>query len=287
MKYTLTNNSLSVTVNSLGAEIVSVVKDGREYIWQGGEEGLWSEHAPILFPICGRLPDGVYSHKGRKYQLGTHGFARFKEFTPISVNKNEISLLLIADVESMAVFPFDFELTVTYRLDGDRITQSALIKNKGNEMLYVGYGAHPGFALDGELSDHYIDFGQCSEPLRIGLTERGLQSGERYPFALEDHRIMRLSDEIIGNAGIFLAETSRHATLRSVRSEHGVELSFPDMPYVGFWHDLSPCEKYICIEPWCSLPSLDRDAETLEAKSDMFGLSPDACRSAEFTIRFF
>lgn len=287
MKYTLTNDTLCVTVNSLGAEIASVVKDGREYIWQGGEEGLWSEHAPILFPICGRLPDGVYSHKGRKYQLGTHGFARFKEFKPISVDKNEISLLLTADAESMQVFPFDFELTITYRLDGDRITQSALIKNKGDEMLYVGYGAHPGFALDGELSDHYIDFGQCGEPLKIGLTKRGLQSGERYPFALEDRQIMRLSDDIIGDAGIFLAETSLHATLRSVRSEHGVELSFPDMPYVGFWHDLSPLAKYICIEPWCSLPSLDRDAETLEAKSDMFCLPSGECRSAEFSMRFF
>lgn len=195
--------------------------------------------------------------------------------------------MLTADAESMSVFPFDFELTVTYRLDSDRITQSALIKNKGDETLYVGYGAHPGFALDGELSDHYIDFGQCPEPLKIGLTQRGLQSGKRYPFALEDRQIMRLSDEIIGDAGIFLAGTSRRATLRSVRSEHGVELFFPDMPYVGFWHDLSPCAKYICIEPWCSLPSLDRDAETLEEKSDMFVLAPKEEKKIEFSMLFF
>lgn len=290
MKYRLTNGVLTATVESHGAELVSLVLDDREYIWQGGEEGLWSEHAPILFPICGRLPDGKYSYRGRQYELGLHGFARHKEFDVTLVEADRISLTLRADDDTRRSYPFDFEFTVSYTLDGDRLIQSALVRNIGDETMYMAYGAHPGFALGddmGKLSDCYIDFGEQSEPLRIGLTKRGLQSGERYPFCLEDGRIMHLSEELIGDAGIFLAKTSRRATLRSVGSEHGVELSFPDMPYVGFWQDLSPRAKYICIEPWCSLPSLDRDAEVLEAKSDMFRILPESFKSAEFSMRFF
>ena len=53
MIYTLKNNKIEVKVNSLGAELISVVsKEGFEYIWQGAQ---WPKHAPVLFP-SGSLP---------------------------------------------------------------------------------------------------------------------------------------------------------------------------------------------------------------------------------------
>ena len=52
MKYTIENEQLRITVDSLGAELHSVVckEDGVEHIWEG-DIAVWGRHAPILFPI--------------------------------------------------------------------------------------------------------------------------------------------------------------------------------------------------------------------------------------------
>lgn len=56
MLKTLENDSLRLTVDTHGAEIHSLVaKDtGIEYIWQA-DPNYWQRHAPILFPIVGKL----------------------------------------------------------------------------------------------------------------------------------------------------------------------------------------------------------------------------------------
>jgi hypothetical protein len=53
MNYIIKNDKLTVTIASFGAEIISVVKDGKERSWQN-PTGEWDGHAPLLFPVCGR-----------------------------------------------------------------------------------------------------------------------------------------------------------------------------------------------------------------------------------------
>ena len=66
---TLKNENLTVGLDPFGAELTSV-KDaaGREYIWQGNP-AVWSGHAPVLFPIAGRLLSDSYVYGGEKYYL--------------------------------------------------------------------------------------------------------------------------------------------------------------------------------------------------------------------------
>ena len=59
MNYTLKNELYEMTVSTLGAEMVSLKsKSGRELLWQNTLGEGWSNHAPLLFPFCGRLKDG-------------------------------------------------------------------------------------------------------------------------------------------------------------------------------------------------------------------------------------
>lgn len=59
-----------------GAELCSVVKKetGEEMLWQA-DPAVWNRHAPILFPYCGRLKGGAFTHNGVSYEGGQHGFA--------------------------------------------------------------------------------------------------------------------------------------------------------------------------------------------------------------------
>ena len=76
MDYQLKNNFLTVTLSDQGAEIQSVkdVNSGREYIWQADPK-IWGRHAPVLFPVVGRLKDDQYTYDGKTYHMGQHGFA--------------------------------------------------------------------------------------------------------------------------------------------------------------------------------------------------------------------
>lgn len=62
---TLKNEYLQVEINELGAELTSVrsLENDLEYIWRADKK-IWGRHAPILFPIVGRLKDDHYEYKG-------------------------------------------------------------------------------------------------------------------------------------------------------------------------------------------------------------------------------
>ncbi len=70
MTYTIENEKFSVTIDSKGAELCSMrsKQTGTEYVWQA-EPSIWARHAPVLFPIIGRLKDKTYSVGGKNYQI--------------------------------------------------------------------------------------------------------------------------------------------------------------------------------------------------------------------------
>ena len=99
---TIKNDYLQVSVSTLGAELQSVILNGKELIWQG-DKNFWRGKAPILFPIAGALKDKQYYLNGVLYDMPFHGFARnnyFKvrlplNFLPPKKRKNITLLSLI------------------------------------------------------------------------------------------------------------------------------------------------------------------------------------------------
>ena len=61
----LENERFRVEINEFGAELTRFTskKDGTEYVWKG-DPAAWKRHAPILFPYCGRLRGGAFTHRG-------------------------------------------------------------------------------------------------------------------------------------------------------------------------------------------------------------------------------
>ena len=59
MQYSIENDILRLTVDSHGAEPVSVIHKptGAELLWQA-DPAVWKRHAPILFPYTGKLTGG-------------------------------------------------------------------------------------------------------------------------------------------------------------------------------------------------------------------------------------
>lgn len=106
---------------------------------------------PILFPICGNLPDNTYTHDGKSYQLKQHGFARDLPWTVGDRSTDDcasITLELSSNEQTRAVFPFDFHLAFTYRLQGNQLEIIQRYTNPSSEgVLPFSSGLHPYFLV--------------------------------------------------------------------------------------------------------------------------------------------
>jgi galactose mutarotase-like enzyme len=74
-RHTLRGDGVTATVLAQGAELCSLkTEQGLELLWQAGPE--WRRHAPLLFPIVGKLKNDQLCHRGKRYPMIQHGFAR-------------------------------------------------------------------------------------------------------------------------------------------------------------------------------------------------------------------
>src|SRR5215469_10088859 len=143
-RHVMSNGTLTATVKADGAELCSL-RDaaGAEMLWQAGS--VWPRHAPVLFPIVGRLKDGTLRHAGKSYRLTQHGFARDRRFAWLSRSATSCRLVLHEDAATRAIYPFAFRLEITFTLDDDALEERFTVTNPGREVLPASLGAHPGF----------------------------------------------------------------------------------------------------------------------------------------------
>lgn len=130
MQATIQNEFLTLTVDTHGAEAVSLKNAaGEELLWQA-DPAVWKRHAPILFPWTGKLVGGSFTHRGKSYPGGQHGFARDLEHTLLSAEGDTLRLELRSTPELKAErFPFDFVLTSTFRLEGKTLHHTLTVQN--------------------------------------------------------------------------------------------------------------------------------------------------------------
>lgn len=106
---------------------------------------------PILFPICGDLPDGSYSlDDGRSYQLPQHGFARNLPWTVTHEsmqNAASLTLTLTSNEQTYAVYPFKFQIDFTYQLRGTSLTIQQQYTNRSSIPMPFSTGLHPYFQV--------------------------------------------------------------------------------------------------------------------------------------------
>lgn len=288
---TLENSRLRLTVDSLGAQMMSLqTLDGREYLWQG-DPRYWCDRAPILFPFVGRLTENSYRYGGQVYSMGIHGFAAHQDFSCLCPEPNRLVLQLTDNGETREQYPFAFSLNIIYELIDNRVQVTYQVENTGTGMLPFGIGGHPGFRIpleEGEQFDDYIlDFTGGCQPDRVGFTPQVFLSGQDQPYSLNEGKHLPLRHDLFDEDAVILKNMSREITLRSRVSPHGVQVSYPDMPYLGLWHVPNTDAPYLCIEPWSSLPARQNVVEDFACKSDLIQLGPGKTYINTWSITIF
>ena len=281
-EYSLDNGVLSVRVSSIGGQLLSVKKDGKEYLWQG-DPAFWEDRAPNLFPYIARLTNGTYTVHGKEYHLPIHGFLPAAEMKAEAQEESLLVLRLDADESTLACYPFVFTLRIRYELNQDTLRIAYEVENGGTEDMYFGIGGHPGFQapLEEGLSfeDYFLEFeseGQsgtdAQTPVRIGFSPTCFLNGKDEPWPLEKGCRIPLRHDLFDDDAIVLSHTPKTVVLRSEKGGRGVRVRFPQMPYIGFWHAVKKPAPYVCIEPWASLPSRQDVVEELSEQPGLIHL---------------
>ena len=275
---TIKNDSLAVILDSTGAVFHSIVSNGAEYLWQGDEK-YWTSRDHNLFPYVGRLTDGQYIYRGQKYPMTIHGFAKEAEFEIERQSAEGVTFIYSSNDETREIYPFEFDFRVSYELCGSKIIKKCTVENKGNNEMFFGLGSHPGFNVpvcgEGKFEDWRLEFDEASEPERVEIDMATYRlAGTTIPYPLKDGKRIPLRHELFDGDAIILHGMPRAVSLKSDRSAHSVKVSFPDMPFVGFWHAVKTDAPYVCIEPWVSLPSHSAYMEDIEKQEHIIHLAP-------------
>ncbi|CAN5166296.1 aldose 1-epimerase family protein [soil metagenome] len=254
MIFTLENEYIKVGISSLGAELCSLktLNNGLEYIWQASPQ-VWPRHAPILFPIVGKLKNNSFTFNNEEFHLSQHGFARDKEFEMIKHNNDTISLKLKADSDSKKHYPFNFELITYYFLEKNVVRIIYEVLNPESDPLFFSIGAHPGFRcplFNGEnFEDYFMEFEQ-NETLIKHKIKDGLISDEQELF-VENTKNLPLNRQIFNDdALVFKRFKSKFITIKNNLNPHQITVSLDGFPYLGIWTKPSAESTFICIEPW-------------------------------------
>ena len=289
MIYILENDNLRVKVSSLGAEMQSIrrVEDGTEYLWQG-EARYWARRASNLFPVCGRLWENQYIYRGNTYEMGSHGFARGKEWEVIHQKATALTLQLKPDEETLAAYPFRFVLEMTYSLSEDSLAVTTIVRNEDDKKMPFSVGGHPGFnvplAEGTEYEDYKLVFDAPCQPLQFVCDENCFFLDKLTLFPLEENQVLPLRHSLFDHDAIFLQKAARGVTLCSDKSEHSVHVAFPDSPYLGIWHTPRSDAPFVCLEPWVQSPSRAGEVADIENKADMICLAPNEAYRNTYTI---
>lgn len=266
--FTIEDQQLRIVIQPKGAELQNIFHKGlqTEYMWSG-DPAFWGKHSPLLFPIVGMLKENAYYYNGKPYQLSRHGFARDREFSIEKQSGDAITFLLRSDEATLKVFPFAFELRVSYRISAGTLTTTYDVTNPAKTPLYFSVGGHPAFKVPlapGTMyTDYYLEFDQTEQAPRWPISKDGLIETEPLPL-LNGARKLPLTKELFAkDALVFKGLHSTSLTLRSDRTERGLTMQFPGFPFLGIW--AAPGADFVCIEPWCGIAdSVDSNQQWTE-----------------------
>ena len=286
--YVLENETLLLTIHSLGAEMVSLKEKSseQEYLWNG-DERYWKRTSPVLFPLVGNYKNKESIYNGKAYPLSQHGFARDMEFELVSQTENEIWFALHETEETLQKYPFAFCLEIGYRLLKNKVQVLWKVTNTNAEKMYFSIGGHPAFLCplkDGEKqTDYYLAF-DSEEALEYSLIdENGLKAYEGFKLLLEQGAYQITGDMFDKDALIFEDYQVHRVSLLTPDKEPYVSVDFL-APVLGIWSPAGKHAPFVCIEPWYGRCDAKDFEGTLADRQWGNELEPEEIFEASYTI---
>lgn len=288
MQIKITSKSNSALLGLEGAQLNSLVKDGREYLWQGDAQ-YWAGQAPVCFPIVGVLVDGKAKAFGKPCEMKRHGVARINPFDIFEQHKNSVTFIQKSSDETKKQFPFDYELKIKYTIVGDTVTNEYIITNTGSDKMPFVIGGHPAFncpvCSDENFEDYKVVFDKpVSNPCLRPDHHTGLVDVTKKNDVMKGTDTLNLKHNLFeeNDALIFENCQAKSATLIG-KNGKGIKIEFQDMNNLLIWSAVGNAP-FVALEPWTGISNCSDEDEIFENKRGMTVLEPDETVSFKFKI---
>jgi len=252
--HSIQRGPLTATIKAQGAELCSLKNAaGIEFMWQAAP--AWPRHAPLLFPIVGRLANDELRHRGKTYRMTQHGFARDNRFVWAERSENSCALVLEDSDATRALYPFAFRLIVTHTLDEAGLDVTLRVINSGGEMLPASLGGHPAFNWPlqaGVTKESYgLSFAN-QEACPVRRLEGGLLRAATEPSPVRGTELPLSESLFVDDAVIFdriNSNSVRYAAGQGASAGPWLKMSWRGFRELGVWSKPSGAP-FLCIEPW-------------------------------------
>jgi aldose 1-epimerase len=151
IQHTLRSGAYEAVIASVGASLRALRHDGRDLVVPFEADELRPGYrGTTLAPWPNRVVDGRYSFGGTDHQLALtepgrghalHGLSPWLDFHVTDRGADHVTLS--ATIEPQAGYPWRVEVTTTYSLSTDGLTQSVRARNDSAEPAPWGTGPHP------------------------------------------------------------------------------------------------------------------------------------------------
>ena len=164
------------------------------------------------------------------------------------------------------------------------------MENWDADELYFGIGYHPAFTVpfDDEhtLSDYELRFSEPESPLCINCLPLGLVHGDFYTLG-SNIRTIPITRELFANDSHCMVNLKSHKLgIYEKGTGRGVVCDISEFPYTLIWSMPGGEPKFVCIEPWHSLPSPEGGSIRWEEKSAAAILDPGESWSCNLSTSF-
>ncbi|MFM9987984.1 aldose 1-epimerase family protein [Flavobacterium sp.] len=245
MTIDISNTIINAKINSVGAELMVLSKNDKNYIWTINE-AFWNKTSPVLFPIVGRLKNDFYKLNNIHYSLSRHGFARNYDFDIVNKTDSSVTFSLCDNKETLVQYPFLFELQICYTLVGNKLIISYLVKNNSKQKMPFSLGAHPAFAIDSSFENYTLQFDN-DDSLTTHELEDEQFSGKTRTINLKN-KTLPLTYSLFEKDALVFKEFKSKGLIIIKNNNPYLKINLESFPNLGIWTKKNA--PFLCIEPW-------------------------------------
>lgn len=255
--YTIKNNTCSLSVDTFGAELSSFKVNGKEYLWQR-DPAVWSNSAPVLFPIVGMLKgEGETTLiDGKPYHMEIHGFAKDTDFELQNITDDSITLSIESNNETLKMYPYNFKFSVEYKAIENGFLQTYIIENNNDcDMPFVA-GTHPGFNVpifEGEFSDHKLVFEKNENVSAYRIDVNEIIDDYNTETIFDNNNEIALDYSLFDKGALAFEKLNSKWVKLLDKEGRGIKMDFADFDYFGVWQKPLLKPGYLCLEPWTGM----------------------------------
>lgn len=250
----LENSFLRVEIAEAGAELMSIYDKSAEteLLWWGDGK-YWKRRSPVLFPNVGKTYNNEMLIEGKVYATAQHGFARDRVFTLEESDESHAVYLLTYDEETLARYPYRFELRIGYAIENKNLTVTWNVKNADNREIAFTIGGHPAFCFasaEDKKEDYMLRF-PGKDSLRYTLLDvkSGTAAPDRQCDLSLDNNCLPLTEELFANDALILDDYQiEEAWLCTKDGKPRIGMESKGFPNYGIWSVKDA--PFVCLEPW-------------------------------------